>query len=283
MKVLDRLWNMSPRELTGAVLRHAGLVGAPDRPVPGWHRIDAGPIAGAELYVAPEAVDTWRAMIAGVHDQHLFDALARYCPLDGLVCWDVGAHFGYHSLSFAALAQSSGQVIAFEPNPANVSRLVMHLEHNPALASRIKVRPMALSDSEGRAAFRFSDHVESGMSTGGYLASATPPNDPSSYKWFRSILVETSTVDRLVKSEELPAPDVMKIDVEGAEAAVLRGGRNVIPCRRPILLIEVHHILQMLEVCQLLSGWRYVLEALDREHATPGRCFILARPGSPHE
>jgi len=313
-----------------------------DLPKLEWHRVASGPLAGAELYLAPEAVDTWRAMVAGTHDRFLFDTVASCRPFDGLVCWDVGAHFGYHALAFAALVGSGGRVIAFEPNPANHSRMSMHLIRNPALASRIAVKPTALSDTTGFAEFRSSDHVESGMSTGGHLASATAPNDPSSYRMFRTSQVETATIDGIVGCGEFPAPDVLKVDVEGAEAAVLRGGREVIQARRPILLIEIHHILQMFEtiarlpggwdlahaiklgikpfadlgansealsgsqvdspcscraifesapvamlqsqmfeVFQFLADWGYRLEVLDRDHATPGRCFILAQSESP--
>ncbi len=281
MNPFRRLWDMSPRELTNAVQRRVGLRSSSDLPNGEWHRVASGPLAGAELYLAPEAVDTWRAMVAGTHDRFLFDTAVSCRPLDGLVCWDVGAHFGYHSLAFAALVGSGGRVIAFEPNPANLCRMSMHLTRNCALGSRIAVKPIALSDKTGFAEFRLSDHVESGMSTGGHLASATAPNDSSSYRMFRSSQVETATIDGVVRCGEYPAPDVLKIDVEGAEASVLRGGREVIQARRPILLIEVHHILQMFEVFQLLADWGYRLEVLDRDHATPGRCFILAQSESP--
>jgi FkbM family methyltransferase len=270
---------MSPRDITHALLRRGRIRPSPE-PRPEWHKVAAGPLAGAELYLAPEAVDTWRAMVAGTHDRHLLDVVAPYRSGDGLVCWDVGAHFGYHTLCFAALVGCGGRVVAFEPNPANLARMAMNLARNPGLASRVTVKPIALSDAAGRAEFRSLDHVESGLSTGGHLASATPPNEPSSYGLFRRTLVQTATVDELVRSGELPAPEWIKVDVEGAEAAVLRGGRGVIRTHRPLLLIEVHHILQMLELSQLLTDWGYRLQPLDREHANSGRCFILAEPGA---
>ena len=273
MNHLLRLWDMSPRELTRAVQRRVGLMASADLPSVEWHRVASGPLAGAELYLATEAVDTWRAMVAGTHDRFLFDTLASCRTLDGLVCWDIGAHIGYHALAFAALVKSGGRVIAFEPNPANLARMSLHLARNPALASRIAVKPIALSDATGFAEFRLSDHVESGMSSGGHLDSATAPNDRSSYGMFRPTQVETATIDGVVGSGEFPPPDVLKVDVEGAEAAVLRGGRVVIRGRRPVLLLEVHHILQMFEVFPLLTDWGYRLEVLDRDHATPGPLF----------
>jgi FkbM family methyltransferase len=275
VKILNRLWNMSPREFTHAVLRRFGTA----RDVAArWNTIGAGPLRGAQLFLAPEAVDTWRAMVAGEHDDFLFAAAASCRPLQGAVFWDIGAHIGYHSLAFAALAGPDGRVIAFEPNPANLARLDMHLARNPQLSSRITVTPVAVSEATGHAEFRFSDHIESGLSSGGHLSTACAPNEAASYTMFRSTQVETVSVDELVHVRGLPAPDVMKIDVEGAESGVLRGGRQVISSRRPVLLIEVHHILQMVEVKDLLADFGYGMEVLDREHASPGRCFVLGRP-----
>jgi FkbM family methyltransferase len=216
-------------------------------------------------------------MIRGAHDSWLFDAVARSGPFNGKMCWDIGAHIGYHALTFAAMLGEGGKVIAFEPSPANLSRLTMNLERNPTLGSRISIKPMALAENSGVAEFRFSDDVESGISSGAHLTGGTLPSDESIYESFGLTQVQTATIDELVRSGEAPAPDLMKIDVEGAEAAVLRGGQEVIQARHPVLLIEVHHILQMLEVCQLLIGWGYHLEVLDREYAGPGRCFILAK------
>jgi FkbM family methyltransferase len=113
----------------------------------------------------------------------------------------------------------------------------MHLSRNASLAAHLALKAIALSDTAGYAEFRSSEHVESGMSTGGRLSSATVPNDPSSYRACSRTRVETAAIDAILSRDELPAPDVLKIDVEGAEAAVLRGGREVIQARRPVLIL----------------------------------------------
>lgn len=277
MKLINRLWNMSPNQFTRAIRRRIRLDRSADDPRPAWHRVVAGPLTGAELYLAVEEDATWRAMIAGDHDRFLFDASTPRGPLDGKVCWDVGTHVGYHSLMFAALVGPGGKVVSFEPNASNRERIEMHLARNPSLANRIAVKPIALSDANGTAVFRFSDDVERTYSSGGHLADASAPCDPQVYDSFRTTRVETATIDALVGSGQAPAPDLMKIDVEGAEGAVLRGGQGVIRGRRPLLLIEVHHILQMLEVSQLLGDWGYRIEVLNRDDASTGRCFIRAQ------
>lgn len=147
-------------------------------------------------------------------------------------------------LMFAALVGPRGKIMAFEPNPANRNRLEMHVARNPSLASRIKVWPLALSEQKGTAVFRSSDLVETGQSSGSHLASALPPEKEVVYAEFKMVQVETTSIDALIASGEVPVPVMMKIDVEGAEHVVLQGGRNFFQAHRPFLLIEVHHILQ---------------------------------------
>ena len=65
------------------------------------------------------------------------------------------------------------------------------------------------------------------------------------------------------------------MDVEGAEALALEGGRRMLAKHKPLLLIEVHHICVMLSLARLLTELGYRLELLDQEHASPSRCFIL--------
>ena len=81
MNHLCRLWDMSPRELNFAVVqRRIGLMASSDLPKVEWNWVASGPLAGAELYLATEAVDTWRAMVAGTHDRFLFDRVCFAHP-----------------------------------------------------------------------------------------------------------------------------------------------------------------------------------------------------------
>jgi FkbM family methyltransferase len=271
-----RIWNSSPKTVFEALQRR--LAPSRDSAVrPEWHRIKSGPIAGAELFLAPEAVDTWKLMAEGTVDQFLFDALKGEAILDGAVCWDVGSHFGYHALAFAALAGGKGEVVAFEPNPANQERIRTNLERNPSLAARIRLEPLAVADHTGTMTFVFARHLESGLSSGSHLAAAQTPNSSGDYARFESAEVNTATIDDLVLNRRMKPPTVLKIDVEGAESLVLSGGRMFFQQHRPLLLIEVHHILQMFKVLQFLGEFGYRASILDEANASPGRCFIIAR------
>lgn len=240
-----------------------------------WNTVHSGPLAGVELLLIG-CMPISQAILDGTHDDFMFKAVKG--RLEGAVCWDIGAHIGYHTLMFAHLVGDRGKVVAFEPNPANHLRLQQNLGRNPQLASRTHVLRLALSSRKGTAEFRFSNQVETGQSSGSHLATAAAPEHPSAYADFMTAQVETQSIDALLASGEVPVPSILKIDVEGAEHAVLEGGRIFLRTNRPLLLLEIHHILQMMDVQRLLTGLGYKLQVLDPEHVAPGRCFVIAEP-----
>jgi FkbM family methyltransferase len=147
----------------------------------------------------------WREMVAGTFDAFLHAELQARRKLAGTVCWDVGAHFGYHSLAFAA---QGAQVVAFEPNAHNAVRLRGNLARNPNLAARIRLRPEALSDREGTLEFVQSADLDE-TSSGSHLAAATAPSGEAVYENFERVAVPCARADALIAGGETP-PAVMK-------------------------------------------------------------------------
>jgi len=123
------------------------------------------------------------------------------------VVWDVGACVGTYAC-FASTAAPDGHVVAFEPEPLNRRRLTSNLQRN-APASRWTVSEAALTRSSRSAALQ-SAFVEAG---GGHHYLADDGTTP----------VEARRGDSLVERGVAPSPDVVKIDVQGAEHLVLRG------------------------------------------------------------
>jgi FkbM family methyltransferase len=278
MTFLQKLWNTSPRNVLAAVRRR--LSGNTAKPVAetGWVRVRNGPLAGHELWLAPAREPSWRDMAEGTFDAFMFEPLAEI-DLRGTTLWDIGAHFGYHTLSFAALAGEQGHVLSFEPNPTNQSRLKQNLARNPDLARRIEVQSVAVSDKDGDVTFVYSEDVESGLSSNSHVADATPPQAAEAYAQFKRGTVPAVTIDSFFFNRKEHAPAVIKIDVEGAEALVLEGGQRFFASHKPIILMEVHHITAMLEVQASLMRNGYQLAIIGEKHSSPSRCFIIARPG----
>lgn len=145
--------------------------------------------------------------------------------LDGTeTVWDVGACVGTYTC-FIASALTTGHVVGFEPEATNRNRLQMNLETN-ALPERFRISPVALSDENGSSALS-SEFVEAG---GGHHFLSTDGIGST---------VETRRGDSLIEKGECTAPDVLKIDVQGAELNVLSGLEGMLEAVRSIYL-EIH-------------------------------------------
>lgn len=157
--------------------------------------------------------------------------------------FDIGAHLGLHTLFYSAIAD---QVVSFEPAPGNYARLMDNLRLNGR--TNVSTRNIALSDQSA-----VLDFLENGISQTGTLLT-----DAKHAQGFRKIRVQAYRLDEL----DLPAPDLMKIDCEGAELQVLRGARETLRKHRPIVHLEVHPLLGVSEgeVQEFLRSAGYVLQ-----------------------
>jgi FkbM family methyltransferase len=139
---------------------------------------------------------------------------------DETVVWDVGANIGVFSL-FAARANA--QVYAFEPDPGFEQRLERNIYLNGQQSS-IVTHNLALNDTPGETTL-FTDGV-AGMSPG---LSKNPQEERE------EVIVDQHRGDEL----NIPTPDVLKVDVEGAEGGVIRGMDGILE-EIETIMIELH-------------------------------------------
>jgi FkbM family methyltransferase len=146
----------------------------------------------------------------------------------GLAVWDVGANVGMFALASAA---RGAQVLAIEPD-AFLYRLLMETRDHPRNREfHLEVLCAAVADNPGVANLaiasrgRASSYLEafSGRSQAGGIRT--------------KCLVPVLTLDLLLDGREPPA--LVKVDVEGAELAVLKGAKRLLENVRPTILIEV--------------------------------------------
>jgi FkbM family methyltransferase len=257
-----RLWESSPGSLCRALKRR--IDGRKEKS--GWFRIQGGPLAGLDFFL-PNDRGAWARMIDGTFDDFIYQELGK--NLSGKTCWDVGAHFGYHSMGFASLGAN---VLAFEPNSTNAARLKENLDRHPALASRIRHISDALSNEDGETIFVQSNDLR-GHSSGSHLAVTDSSGEVHS--GFERLKIKTVRIDTLVARGEKP-PDILKIDVEGAEYLVIEGGHDFFFQHNPSIFMEVHHICLMFRVEKFLIEAGYKLKLLDEAGASGSRCFLMA-------
>jgi FkbM family methyltransferase len=150
---------------------------------------------------------------------------------EGSVFLDVGANAGVLTLAASTWVGSAGRVYGFEPSAREFERLEENLRVN-AVPNVTAVR-QAVSSSTGRASLRVAAAGFGGLNT---LGERFPYEGVGTW---RIESVETTTLDEFVQRQALDRVDVIKVDVEGAEAAVLSGADRVLRDYRPSLVIEI--------------------------------------------
>jgi FkbM family methyltransferase len=156
----------------------------------------------------------------------------------GMVFLDVGAYHGTYSVIAGKKLVQPNSIFAFEPSPRDRLRLTLHLRMN-GIHSVCTV-PFAVSSSSGQLRFF---QVKSDETTMNSLRR--PPTTSA----VREISVPAICLDDFAKERPGLRVDVMKIDVEGGELEVFKGGREFFGAHRPIILCEV--------LDRVTSAWGY--------------------------
>jgi FkbM family methyltransferase len=183
----------------------------------------------------------------------------------GTIYFDVGAHVGFYTLLASSLVQESGHVFAFEPLPRNISYLETHLEINAI--ENVTVIESAVSDHAGEA--RFDGASDKYAHARGFFSKGQLSD-------VGSILVPVVSLDELVLHGKLPMPDYLKIDVEGAELAVLNGARQLLTTGRPTIFLATHGAEVHADCVAMLQSLEYECSALDPQAGINSCDEILA-------
>lgn len=141
----------------------------------------------------------------------------------GAVIYDVGANVGIYSLIASLRAGITGSVYAFEPLDRNLRYLRRHIVLNNVL--NCTVIESAISNEDGTRRF-------SSAAWGPSMAKLSPDGET---------LVPSTTLDSCIYGEKhLRPPDILKIDVEGAELEVLEGSTMALSEFHPKVFLEIH-------------------------------------------
>jgi FkbM family methyltransferase len=209
------------------------------------------PFAAARIYVSSEGGLRYLGRGMTQADPPLL-RLAAEVIRRGDTVWDIGANLGLFSFAAAIAAGPSGRVLAVEPDTMLAGLLRRSAAANTGHA-RVDVLPAAVSDEESVARFHLARRNRSTSHLDGFGTSQAGGVRATQ-------LVPALTLDWL--AARFAAPDVIKIDVEEAEAAVLAGGSRVLGLASTIICEVAAR--NSSAVRELLNARGYVLYDGDR-------------------
>ncbi len=153
----------------------------------------------------------------------------------GDVVYDIGANVGLHTLLFSRLVGEDGHVFAFEPSPPTARKLAEHLRLNKV--KNVTIIEKAVSRQEGTLRLCLNeDPCQTHLDENGEIS------------------VATTSIDTLIR--ELPPPNCIKMDIEGAEVEALPGGEKCFRTYKPKLFLATHFGSDV-KCCELLRSWGY--------------------------
>jgi len=181
---------------------------------------------GASFVVLANEDVGWRLMTRKTYEENEIQILEELIKKKD-VCLDIGGNIGIYSI-FMAKKAFQGKVIAFEPIPINRNIIALNASLNEI--KNIEIRDCVLSDISGSIEFSISEDSA-------YSSLKATNRKEEAY----SFVVQSKTLDELFTKENKKV-DIVKIDVEGAELLVLKGGKGLfsdINLRPRILLLEL--------------------------------------------
>jgi FkbM family methyltransferase len=209
------------------------LVG--DRPIPVTVR--SGEARGLHVVIDPRHEKFYWA---GTHEPEVQRALVDALS-PAAVFWDIGAHIGFFSFLASRVVGSDGQVVAFEPLPANRTRLEQGIALNQL--ENVDVQPAVVCSAAGETTLR------------GHPQSTRWSLYPDDREALPGIRVRAVTIDEACRASR--RPDVLKVDVEGAEIDVLRGAERLLSEHRPRMLVEFHSEQLLAEARGILPDYQF--------------------------
>jgi FkbM family methyltransferase len=173
----------------------------------------------------------------------------------GDVVYDVGANIGLYT-RFCLTRFQAGQVVAFEPMTDNRTQLRQNIDLGN-LGNKVTILPYALSDVDATQDLQVDD-VSSASAA---LAVVTGDNAAEGRRHYgfspRTESVTCRRLDSVIAAEHLPPPDVIKVDIEGAEDLFFAGAADCLTTSSPRIVVELHGADKARRVYGLLTSYGY--------------------------
>jgi FkbM family methyltransferase len=217
-------------------------------------RVKAGPAMGLVFELNPRWEHTaWE----GTYEQSLQRLFVKFLR-PGTIVFDVGANYGFYAV---LAAREGADVFAFEPDKENAEALARHADMN-GLAFHIHIVSSAVYSYTGNIALEPPDMA------GSHGNAHTRPQESETVN---AMHVPCITLDNFIQTN--PQPNLVKMDVEGAESEVLKGADQLFHTSRPYLLCEIHDQRNASFVEVWLAEHHYTFAWVGQESSFPRHLF----------
>jgi FkbM family methyltransferase len=207
----------------------------------------------------------WSRYYPADYEKENYEFLQQFVK-PGMEIIDIGGHIGLFSTCCSQLNKSNGRIISFEPTPGTFALLKETLRLNKC--SNVTPVQAAVSAAEGQATFYVSHTAGCNSNS---LVKNREEKDLSAYD------VKLVTIDSIVATHNL-RPSLIKIDAEGAELDVLKGGVKTFKELKPVLILGLHPAFikqkgdSLQEIWDLLAAVPYKVEMDNKEMTKEDFC-----------
>ena len=210
-------------------------------------------------FFVPNQLTSWRVDSLFTKEPETLDWIDSFNNQDGLIFWDIGANIGLYSI-YSALKNTNSKTVAFEPSTSNLRVLSRNISVNN-LEKNIQIIPIPLTNKENE----FLMMKEGQFIEGGALNSFGESWDfeGNEFKSTMNYQLIGTTINYFLKNNILEIPDHIKIDVDGIEHLILKGGeKHLIDKKIKSIIIEVQENLneQLGEIIKILEKSNFYLK-----------------------
>ena len=186
---------------------------------------------GFKLYVDSRDISIAPHLILDGVWEEWTESVLRQLLRPGMTVVEAGANVGYFTLVMARAVGAAGRVISFECDPELAALARDNIEIN-GLHRTARIDERALGERDGRVTFYRTDRHRGGGSLIAGLEQI--PHNPTDQR--SAIEVAMTTLDAWARDSSA-RPDFLKLDAEGAEPAILRGGKELLDSDRPLTIV----------------------------------------------
>jgi len=193
----------------------------------------------------------------GSYDRDVLEFLDRRIQ-PGWKVWDCGIYLGYYTCYFSQRVGKAGTVLAVDPDNANLTRARLHASLNAC--TNIEWLLAAIGWENQMIPFVISGNTNSHI-PGVWIGSNQQGYQEKVEKNVEVTSVQSFTIDELVKQRG--EPDLIKLDIEGAEGRAIKGAAEVAARRKARFLVELHNPECDLAVFEFMQRWGYQITSVE--------------------